>query len=118
MDTDQDNRKQLIDFLIRRWKLITGFAAIERVYIATRKFAKDNNMPVPKPPSSTIPYACRQIEVLKHHIIEILPEVHFIDYIYESPAPLDPDDWVELFIDDHNQCISKIEDVIEKMQLT
>lgn len=118
MITDQDDRKQLIDFLIRRWKIITNFAAIERVYIASYQFAKTNNLPIPKPPIITVPHACRQIEILKQRIVEILPEAHFIDYNYEAQAPLDPEDWVEMFIADHNQCISKVEDVIKKMQLT
>lgn len=118
MIINQNNRKQLIDFLINRWKMIANFAAIERVYIASCEFAKSNSAPIPQPPSFEIPYAGRQIEVIKQHIIAILPEVHFIDYRYEAQAPLTPDDWVEMFIADNNQCISKVEDVIEKMQIT
>lgn len=114
---NENNRKQLIDFLINRWKLITGFAAMERVYNASYSFAKKNGMDIPQPPPCTIPHACLQIQVLKHRIIEILPEAHFIDYDYEAQAPLDPNDWVELFIADHEQCINKVQDIIEKMQV-
>lgn len=118
MIINHDNRKQLINFLIRRWKLIVGFAAVERVYVASCRFAQNNDLPIPQTPPMMIPQACRQIEIIKHRIIEILPEVNFIDYIYEAPAPLDPEDFVEVFIADHHQCIDKIETVIKKMQLT
>lgn len=118
MIAQKENCKQLIDFLINRWRLITNFAAIEKVYIASCQFAEANNLPIPQPSPIIIPKACRQIEVIKHRIIETLPEAHFIDYNYEAPAPLNPDTWVEMFIADHHQCISKVEAVVEKMQIT
>lgn len=117
MTANHNNRKQLIDFLINRWQLITGFAALERVYIATCDFAKTNGTPIPEAPSFTIPLACRQIEVIKHRIIEILPEANFIDYNYEAQAPLDPHDFVEVYVADHQQCISKVEEVVNRMKI-
>ncbi len=117
MITRHNDRKQLIDFLINRWQSITGFAALEKVHNASCRFAKENGMPPPQEPIITIPQACHQIEVIKHRIIEILPEVGFIDYDYEAPAPLNPNDFVEVFIADHYQCISKVKAVIKRMQV-
>lgn len=117
MLVEQDSRRQLIDFLIRRWKLIIGFAAIERVHTASCIFAKKNNQPIPNDLIISIPHACLQIEVIKHHIISIVPEVKFIDYTYEAQAPLDPNDFMEVFIADHNLCITKIESTLEKMKI-
>ncbi len=117
MITDTNNCKQLIDFLIRRWRLLANFAAIERVFVASCQFTEENNLPLPQTPSITIPKACHQIEIIKQRIIEILPEVSFIDYNYEAQAPLGPNDFMEVFIADHYQCIDKVEAVIEKMQI-
>jgi len=68
-------------------------------------------------PLVTIPHACRQIEIIKQHIIEILPETLFIDYVYKAQAPLDPDDFVEVYIADHHQCITKVEEVMKRMRI-
>lgn len=118
MITNDNNRKQLIDFLIYRWQSIINSAAVEKVYIASYNFAEANNLPIPQAPYFTIPQACRQIEIIKQHIIQILPEANFINYNYEAPAPLNPNDFVEVFIADHNQCISKIKNVVKRMQIT
>lgn len=118
MVVDQNNRKQLIEFLLNRWQFVMGGAAVEKVYVAMRGFAKDNNLPLPQVPQITIPQACRQIEVIKHRIIEILPEAKFIDYSFEAQAPLNPDDFVEVFVADHQQCIGKVRDIIKKMKIT
>lgn len=117
MITDNRNRKQLIDFLLKRWHLITYFAATEKVFNATCKFTKENNMPLPKAPPLMMPQACRQIAIIKQHIIAILPEVNFIDYDYEAQVPLDPNDFVEVFIADHHQCIGKVQEVIKRMKI-
>lgn len=118
MIVDQNNRRQLIEFLLNRWRFVMGCAAIERVFIATYLFAKDNNLPLPQVPPVIIPQACRQIEVIKHRIIEIIPEAKFIDYNFEAQAPLNQDDFVEVFIADHQQCIGKVKDIIKKMKIT
>jgi len=118
MVVDHSNRKQLVEFLLNRWLFVMGGAAVERVFVATYQFAKNNNLPLPQVPPISIPQACRQIEVIKHRIIEILPEAKFIDYDFEAQAPLDPNDFVEVFIADHQQCIGKVRDVIKKMKIT
>lgn len=118
MLVDKNNRKRLIDFLINRWRMIIGCAAAERVCIASLAFAKTNNLPTPQTPTIVIPKPCRQIEIIKQRIIEILPETKFIDYTFELPAPLDPKDFVEIYLADHEMCMSKVEEVVEKMQIT
>lgn len=117
MITDNENRKQLIDFLLRRWHGIAYFAATEKVFDAMCRFMQENNLPLPKAPPIMMPQACRQIEIIKQHIIAILPEVNFIDYDYEAQVPLDPNDFAEVFIADHYQCIGKVQEVVKKMKI-
>lgn len=118
MMTLESKRKQLINFLMRRWHFLSNIAAIERVYLSSYKYAKENNQPIPDKPEFLIAQPCRQIEIIKNHIIDILPEAHFIDYSYEAPAPLDPNDFVEVFIADHHQCIRKVTQLMERMKVT
>lgn len=118
MIVQKENKKQLIHFLLQRWRNIIGFAALEKVFIATNQYAKANNQSPPKKPLPVICLPCRQIEIIKRHIIEILPEARFIDYDYEAPAPLNTTDFVEVYIADHKQCIEKVCTVIEKLQIT
>lgn len=117
MIINNHNRKQLIDFLIQRWQLIIHFAALERVYMASCTFAANNNIPIPQKPIVMIPQACRQIKIIKQHIVSILPEAKFIDYSFEAQAPLDPKDFMEIFVADHYQCVEKVMEVMKKMQI-
>jgi len=61
---------------------------------------------------------CLQIDIIKRRIIEILPESHFIDYTYEAQAPLNPQDFVELYIADHHQLAGKVVELMERMKIT
>lgn len=112
------DKKQLINFLIVRWQSIVGFAALERVYLAACIYAEENNQQKPDKPTFMIPCACRQIEIIKQHIIDIVPTLNFIDYTYEAQAPLNPKDFIELFIEDHNLCIYKILNQLERLKIT
>jgi len=116
--TQGSNHKLLLDFLIQRWILISELAAIERVYIASYHFAQDNNQPLPSKPAVIETQPCRQIEIIKQHIIEILPEAHFIDYAYEAQAPLNPGDFMEMYIEDHKQCAKKVKTLMQQMEIT
>jgi len=118
MITQDNNRKQLLDFLIQRWLLISALAATERVYMASCRFAQENSYPTPTKPPIIEAQPCRQIEIIKQHIIEILPEANFINYMYEAQAPLDPNDFVEIYMDDHKQCISKVKALMKRMKIT
>ena len=64
-----------------------------------------------------MPHACRQITIIKKRIIEILPSTSFIDYNFEAQAPLKIDDFIEVFVADHYQCMSKVKDLVEKIQI-
>jgi hypothetical protein len=112
------NRKELIDFLIRRWRIMIAFAAQEKIYTATCEYAKKNNLPPPPKPFVVAALPCRQITVIKNIIMRMLPETHFIDYEYEAQAPLDPKDYAEVYIADHHQCVDKVETVMKKMKVT
>lgn len=111
------NRKQLLDFLLTRWSTRATFAAIERVYIAATEFAATNGMEPPVKHLNIGVLPGRQIAVIKKLILCILPEANFINYDYESPAPLNPDDFMEIYIEDHKQCISKVKSLMEKLKI-
>ena len=113
-----ENRKELMDFLIRRWRIMIQFAAQERIYTATCEYAKRNNIPLPTIPFALMALPCRQITMIKNVIIIMLPETHFINYDYEAQAPLDPKDFVEMYTADHHQCVDKVETVMKKMKVT
>ena len=112
------NRKQLISFLLLRWKQIVAFAAAERVYLATCRYSKKNDQPIPSMPDILVIQPCRQISIIKAHIIQLLPEVSFIDYDYEAPAPLNSNDFIEVYTADHFQCINKVTKVLENIPVT
>jgi hypothetical protein len=110
--------RSLIDFLISRWKFVANFAAHERIYFALCEYARINNSSVPEQPPFIAFQPGRQIEIIKQRIIEILPEAHFIDYTYEAQAPLNLDDFAEVYVADHHQCINKVKELMQKMQIT
>lgn len=118
MITKGSDRRLLLDFLVQRWLLISGLAAMERVYVASCKFAQQSNQPMPAPPPVIQAKPGRQIEIIKQHIIAILPEAQFIDYVYEAPAPLDPNDFMEIYIADHQQCVGKVKSLMQQMKIT
>lgn len=117
MIVTKNNRKQLLDFLLARWGSRATFAAIEKVYIAAAEFAKENNM---NPPVKNLNIGIlpgRQIAVIKQLVLCILPEAGFINYDYESPAPLNPEDFMEIYTEDHKQCISKVKSLMERLKI-
>lgn len=117
MIVQNSERKQLVQFLMRRWLTISGLAAAERVFVAACKYAEDNNHPAPEAPEFIFAQPCRQIEIIKQQIIATLPEANFIDYVYEAPAPLDPQDFVELYVAEQLQCMTKVNKLMKKMHV-
>ena len=118
MIVTKKNRKQLLDFLLTRWETRTTFAAIEKVYIAANEFAKTNGMNPPVKHLNIGVLPGHQIAVIKQLILNILPEASFINYEYESQAPLNPEDFMEMYIDDHKQCISKVRSLMSRLKIT
>ena len=108
------NQKELIEFLLNRWQILTGYAATECVYAAMIQHNKKHNLPTPIPPPFIACRPCDQIEIVKQQIIKILPQAQFINYIYQAPMPLDPNDFVELYMDEQDQCIDKVRTLIEQ----
>jgi len=112
------NKRDLLNFLINRWKYISGLAAIERVYIASCNHAKENNLPKPEEPIFINTHPCLQITIIKQYIVDILPEAKFIQYDYRAPFPLDPSDFVELYLAEQTQCIDKVTALMEKLRIS
>lgn len=111
-------RKQLLEFLISRWMNIIEASSVEIIHINACEIAKKNSLPNPETPIPAIARPCHQIEIIKHHIVQILPEASFIQYIYEPPAPLNPKDFVELHTNEHRQCANKVKELMEKLNIT
>lgn len=118
MIVSESGCKQLINFLIYRWHIMADLAAMERVYFASCIYAQENGHQIPdKPPFLEIQPG-RQIDIIKQYIVRMLPKASFIDYAYEAPAPLDPKDFVEIFIAEQRLCIQKVTHLMEKVQIT
>lgn len=113
-----NNRRRLINFLIYRWQMLVELAAAERVYVATCEYAKQNGQTLPPPSLIVQAQPCKQIGIIKQHIISIIPEAKFINYTYEAPIPLDPNDFIEIYIQDHQQCINKIYELMDRIKIT
>jgi len=110
-------RKQLVNFLIKRWLCISEFAAMEELYVASCQFAKEHTLPIPNEPDFIQSSPSLQIEIIKYHIVKILPEASFIDYTYESQVPLDPNDFMEICVEDHKQCANKVKSLMKRMKI-
>ena len=112
------NKKRLLEFLIDRWMNIVAASSAEIIYAKVCQIAEDNKLAIPDIPIITISKPSRQIDIIKHRIVEILPEADFIKYIYESPAPLSPPDFIEIYAREHIQCAGKVQTLIEKLNIT
>lgn len=111
-------RKQLLEFLISRWMNIVEASGIEIVYAHACQYAIDNDLPGPEIPILAVAQPCYQIQIIKHRIVQILPEAKFIEYIYEPPAPLNVKDFIEIHSIDHKQCADRVRKLIEKRNIT
>jgi hypothetical protein len=111
-------RRQLLEFLISRWVNVISASAVEIIYNTACQFATDNDLPNPETPVLVDAKPCLQIAIIKHRIVQILPEAKFIEYSYEPPAPLNPKDYIEIYTDDSKQCAGKVKELIERLQVT
>lgn len=111
-------RKQLLEFLLSRWINIISASAVEIIHTAACQFATDNNLPNPETPILVNARPCVQIAIIKHRIVQILPEAKFIKYCYEPPAPLNTKDFIEIYTNDSKQCVGKVKELMERLQVT
>lgn len=107
----KNKRKSILNFLLRRWQILTPLAAIEQVLTTYPNNAEE---PIVKIIAAE---PGKQIAIIKQYIIYILPEASFINYDYESPCPLNPNDFMELYSNEQSQCISKVQTIIKKLRI-
>jgi len=117
MTPTKNAKRKILEFLINRWLSLSQYAALERIFLSSCLIAKENNLPQPEYPEMMIPRPSRQIDIIKAHIIEILPEAKFIDYQFETPIPLDQKDFAEICVADHFQCAGKVKDLMDRMKI-
>jgi len=106
---NNEERGQLLNFLLQRWIMLTDLSTIESVYLKYRT----NNTSGDPMTSIINTQPTRQIEIIKQQIIKILPKAKFIDYTYVPPAPLNVYDFAEIYAAENRQCIDKIRDLME-----
>lgn len=111
-------KKDLLNFLLQRWSMLSPVAGVERVYVASAIFAHQNNVPIPPQPDIIGCQPVKQIDMMKRLIIDMIPEAKFIDYHYEAPAPLSPDDFLELYVEENRQCITKVRNLMEQLKIS
>ena len=118
----RDRKKKLINFLLDRWSQLTDAAAISRINIIFDTLAQENKLPISQK-SSEIQNIIdckpeKQINILKKFIIKIIPKAKFINYQFEAQAPLALSDFVEIYIADHQQCITKVHELIDQLKIS
>ena len=97
---------------------IVAASSAEIIHANACRIAEDNELTIPDIPVIAICRPSRQIDIIKHRIVEILPEANFIKYSYEPPAPLSPPDFIEIYAREHIQCAGKVQTLIEKLNIT
>ncbi len=112
------NKRRLLEFLISRWMDIVAASSVEIVHSNVCRAAENNKVDIPDIPVIAICRPSRQIDIIKHRIVEILPEADFIKYAYEPPAPLSPPDFIEIYAIEHRQCAGKVQTLMEKLDIT
>lgn len=111
-------RKQLLEFLMDRWTNLISASVVELIHATECQIAKSNNLSDPEVPILVVSQPCHQIEIIKHRIVQILPEAKFIKYCYEPPMPLSAKDFIEVYTNEHKQCVGKVKELMERLQVT
>jgi hypothetical protein len=116
MIAQNGNLKQIIHFLTQRWMFLASSAAVERVFIHICSEALKHDIAIPQKPLVVEFRPCRQIAIIKQRIIELLPKASFIDYIYEAQMGLEANDFIELYVNEQQQCVDKVHKLIDSLE--
>lgn len=109
----KNNNKKIIELLLFRWKLLSCFGAMEIIQKEQIELYKKQNIEIPLSTKILESIPTEQISLIKRIITTIVPEVQFINTPYESPVKLQPDDFVELYVNHQNICIERVKKLIE-----
>ncbi len=109
------NKKDILDFLLYRWKILAECGALARIQKAYLEAAKQAGIQIPNTNTLLAIKPCEHIKLIREKIIEILPEAEFINIDYEAPGELQPSDFSELYINHQEICIQHIKNLMEKI---
>jgi hypothetical protein len=108
------NKKDILNLLIYKWKMLAKYVAIEKARKKQVELAKRIGMQLPPQHTFLNVGVSEQMSLVRQKISEILPEAEFVNMEYEAPAELQPDDFIELFINHQDICIQRIREIISK----
>ncbi len=107
------NNKKFLELLLFRWKILSCFGAMEIVHKEQVKLSKKHSIEMSLVTKILKSTPTAQINIIKGIIITIVPEAQFINTPYEAPAKLQPDDFVELYLNHQNICIERVRKLME-----
>jgi len=109
-------RKPIINFLLNKWESLSESGAIERIHQHQINVCRLQNLPI-APGELIQENYIQQISKIRSLITKIIPEAKFIDVDYESPALLQPEDFLELYVSHQKLCIDKVKSLIKDMRI-
>lgn len=110
-----NKKKEVLHFLLYRWKTLSGYAALEKIYCDHSETASKFGIDIPPSVENASSIkAVKQIDLIKQTIVTILPETSFIITNYEAPSELQPKDFAELYINHQDICLQRVKDLIIK----
>ncbi len=107
------NNKKILELLLFRWKLLAYFGAMEIIHKEQIKLSKQQNIQIPLATKILESTPTEQINLIKQIITTIIPGAQFINTPYEAPTQLQPDDFVELYINHQNICIEHVRKLVK-----
>jgi len=110
-------RKPILEMLLTRWDMLAAFGATEKIYNATEDEPEIRSLLEQMFPHAIRPGSMAELGLIKHKIVEILPESDFIIPDYESPQELDSEDYVQLYMSHQRISIDKVCQLIKEMKI-
>lgn len=104
--------KQLIKFLLFRWKNLIPYAAIQRAFLENYIINKET----PRPFDFSHFNPIIEIDILKDKIIEYHTKLNWIKAECDLPQNLCDDDWAEIYARYNYMVIEKIKKIVYKHQ--
>jgi len=100
--------KQLIKFLLFKWKSLIPYASIQRTFLENYLINKETLHPFDFSHFNPIV----EIDILKNKIIENCPKLNWIKNECELPKNLSDDDWAEIYARYNYMIIEKIKKIV------
>lgn len=111
------NNKPILNFLMNRWRYLSPYGALERVFRSSQDEPEIQELLIQCFSRAIRLGSTKEISMIKQRITEIVPKTEFILPDYEALAPLDADDFMELYISHQHISLEKLKDVIGRTQI-